>query len=404
MQTSRPEEAAYLEVQYANGRGAVTFMLRLSLFYGALFTLYGTQVPYLPVWLDWRGFTAAEIGLLTSAPMFVRVAVTPAVAFGADRLGDHRRVVLVLSWISLIAAAALGQVHGFLPVLLLVGVLLIAMTTVMPLTETIAMAGVQRLGVDYGRMRLWGSLTFIGASFGGGVLLDARAPSAVMALLVAAAAAILVAAYLLPGPGQAEPRARARRPPLRLASASALARSRSFQLFVLAASTVQASHAVFYAFGVLDWRAQGLASGTTGALWAISIAAEVALFAASGWFVARLGAVGLLAGGAAAGVVRWLAMAFDPPLVALVPLQLLHALSFGATHLGAMHHIERSVASEQAGTAQALYATASGLAMGGATLVAGALYGTIAGRSYLAMAALAGAGLAACLALRRRSV
>ena len=38
----------------------------------------------------------------------------------------------------------------------------------MPLTETIAVAGVKADGLDYGRMRLWGSLAFIGVGFLGG--------------------------------------------------------------------------------------------------------------------------------------------------------------------------------------------------------------------------------------------
>ena len=39
----------------------------------------------------------------------------------------------------------------------------------MPLTETIAVCGVRTAGLDYGRMRLWGSLTFIVVDFVGGV-------------------------------------------------------------------------------------------------------------------------------------------------------------------------------------------------------------------------------------------
>src|SRR5204863_8498660 len=112
------------------------------------------------------------------------------------------------------------------------------------------------------------------------------------------------------------------------------------------------------------------------------------------------GAAELVVLGAGAAVIRWLAMGFDPPLVLLVPLQLLHALTFGATHLGAMHFIGRVVPGAQAGTAQALYASVtSGIAMGGAMLVAGPLYAAYAGRAYWAMAALAAVGLIASLVL-----
>ena len=44
----------------------------------------------------------------------------------------------------------------------------------MPLTETVAMSGVKAAGLDYGRMRLWGSLSFIAASLCGGWVWGAR--------------------------------------------------------------------------------------------------------------------------------------------------------------------------------------------------------------------------------------
>ena len=165
---------------------------------------------------------------------------------------------------------------------------------------------------------------------------------------------------------------------------------------------MQAAHAVFYTFGTLHWRELGLSTGWSGALWAISVIAEVALFAYSARVVRRIGPVELIVLGLGAAVVRWLAMGFDPPLALLVPLQLLHALTFGATHLGAIHFIGRAVPEDQAGTAQALYASVTGgIAMGGAMLIAGPLYAAYAGRAYWAMAVLAAVALVASLALIR---
>ena len=40
------------------------FAVRLAMFYGAIFAVLGVYLPYLPVWLDWRGLSASEIGLV----------------------------------------------------------------------------------------------------------------------------------------------------------------------------------------------------------------------------------------------------------------------------------------------------------------------------------------------------
>ena len=101
-------------------------------------------------------------------------------------------------------------------------------------------------------------------------------------------------------------------------------------------------------------------------------------------------------------VFRWTMMAFDPTLPALAALQVLHGLTYGASHLGAMHYIQARVPHGQAGTAQALYSTVTaGIGMGLAMLFAGFAYQRFGGLSYLGMAVLGGVSLGAALALRR---
>jgi len=388
-----------------NGEGAERerrfFAARVSLLFAAIFVVAGTNLPFLPVWLDWAGLGPREIAIVTASPLFVRVAVTPAIAFAADRAGDHRRFLIGLSWAGLAALVVLAQSREFWAILACTVAFAAAWTTVMPLTETVAMSGVKAAGLDYGRMRVWGSLSFIAASLVGGWVVQRLGAGSAIWLVVAGAALTTAAAHALARPiGLGRLKAATSPPRLSLAEAVGLLGSRTFLIFLVAAGLVQAAHAVFYTFGTLHWRDLGLSMGWSGALWGISIVAEVALFAYSAAVVRRIGPVELIALGAGAAVVRWLAMGFDPPLALLVPLQLLHALTFGATHVGAMHFIGRAVPQVQAGTAQALYASVTGgIAMGGAMLVTGPLYAAYAGRAYWAMAVLAAVGLLASLVL-----
>ena len=166
---------------------------------------------------------------------------------------------------------------------------------------------------------------------------------------------------------------------------------------------MQAAHAVFYTFGTLHWRAQGLSADWCGALWAISIVVEIGLFAfsrrggASASAPSQLIALGAAAGGGALDR-RWASIRRS---LLLVPLQVLHGLTFGAAHLGAIHFMARTVPEGQAGTAQALYASVDGgVGMGAAMLLAGPLYADFGGRAYWAMAALA----ASCAGREPRAV
>lgn len=378
------------------------YAVRVSAFYAALFLIYGFHVPYLPMWLDWRGLSSEQIAIVTSAPFFLRLAVTPGIAIAADRYGNHRRMILILAAVGLVASLALASVSQFASIFAAAVVFALTTMTIMPLTETVAIAGVRGYGLDYGRMRLWGSLTFIVIGAGGGAAVNAGGAQVVLPILVAGAAATWAAAFALPAPPRRDD-SQTLGAHFNKADILRLVTSPLFLVFLLATGAVQGAHGMFYTFGALHWAKLGISPAWAGALWALAVLAEVVLFAYSARVLAVIGPAHLLIAGATAAVIRWLAMSFDPPLALLFPLQMLHAFTYGATHLAAVHFIHRAVPQSAAGTAQALYATvAAGLMMGAATLACGPLFAAYAGGAYLLPVGLAAAGLLAALYLARR--
>lgn len=375
---------------------------RISLFYWAIFLIVGLQTPFLPLWLDARGLSVTEISIAGALPLFIRIVATPVVAYLADRSGDHRRMVIILAWSGLACTVLLSQSFHLWPIILLTTLMMLTTSSIMPLTETLAMRAVRAHGLDYGRMRLWGSISFIAATLIGGAAIERWTGSVIIWLIIGAVVMTALAAHVLPRP-EGSATAGPSRPRISRADVAELVTSPLFLLFLAAAGLVQAAHAVFYVYGVLHWRGLGLSATWTGVLWAIAVIAEIMLFARSGAVLKVLSPLGLIALGAIAAIVRWIAMAFDPPLAALIILQILHALTFGATHLGTVHFIAQNIPAERAGTAQALQASVTaGIAMGGATLLAGQLYGPFGAKAYLAMAVLGALGLLAALMAQRR--
>ncbi|MEZ5818122.1 MAG: MFS transporter [Hyphomicrobiaceae bacterium] len=375
------------------------YALRLATFFSALFVVAGTKLPYLPIWLDWRGLAKPEIAMVTAAPLFLRIVAGPMIAMVADRWGERRQAAILLSALALGAVLLLGLAQGFWSILAVVLIGALAAMGLMPIAETLAMSGVRRGGLDYGRMRLWGSVSFIAIGFAAGPAITAFGAQSVLWLLIAGSVVTLGAALLLP-PDPDAGEVRVKRRGLALTGRSLLVPH--FLLFLAAAGVAQSSHAVFYTFGVIEWQRQGLSTTWCAVLWAVGVVAEIGLFAFSRVVAERIGAIGLLMAGAVAGLVRWTMMAFDPPLAVLLPLQSLHGLTFGAAHLGALHFMSKNVAPTEAATAQALYASVtSGIGLGLATLAAGPLYAALGGRAYLAMAALGSIGAVATLGLWR---
>ncbi len=368
---------------------------RYAAFYGAVFLVVGIYLPFWPVFLKSRGLDAAEIGLIFALASWLRIVTTPTIAQIADRSGRAKATLVTLAALSLIVFTGFFEARGFWPVLLVMLPAAVCFQPMIPLAESQTMAAVLRERLDYGRIRLWGSLSFILGTLGAGFLITGRAPELVLYLVLGALALTVLAALALPGRRET-PQEAARTSPL------ALLRNRRFLLFLGTASLLQASHAAYYGFSALHWQAAGLSEATIGWLWAEGVIAEVLLFALGGAVVARARPSALLALAALAGVLRWSALAASTDLALLVAAQALHGLTFGAAHLGAMHFLARTAPPGLAATAQSLYSAVSGsIAMGLAMLLAGVLYEAVAGQAFLAMAALSAFGLGLALVLRR---
>ena len=372
---------------------------RLGALYAATFLVIGIQLPFWPVWLAGRGLDPQQIALVFAAAIWAKLAATPALGALADRLGSYRAVMTGLALLACAGYGGLWPVAGFGVLLALNVAAGVAQSALIPLGDSITLAAVRERGLDYGRVRVWGSIAFVVAAIGGGAALSVmpamRGGNAVLVLVLLASALLAAACVVLPaGTGGAAPRLARRRALRRLIG------DRRFRLFVVSIAALQASHQLYYGFGTLYWRHLGFSNPVIGALWAEGVVAEIVLFWYGGPLVARLGPVGLMAAAGIGGIVRWGLMGVLPGLAAAAALQTLHALTFGAAQLGAMHFMMRTVPPGAAASAQALYAALSaGLGSGLVMLGAGALYAEYGGHAYLFMALLSAAGLAGVLRL-----
>lgn len=373
------------------------FPVRIALLFSAMFFITGITTPYLPVWFNSRGFSVAEIGVLAIVPQLVRSVAAPIVGFEADKNQTHRALVIVCTMVGLAAWLLMSATSSFMLALAAMAMVAISQTA-WPLVETVAMAGVRVLGHDYGRMRLWGSAAFVAANLIAGWLAGWFGPASIIGLIVAGAVVCFAVSLLMPPMMAADLTPRRR---LTLADAQALLKMREMQLVLLSAGAVQGAHGMFYAYGTLHWQAQGIATQWFGALWAIGLAAEIALFFWSSEAVRRFGAAELMVMGPALSVFRWLMMALDPSLIVLVPLQFLHGLTFGTSHIGAIHMLTKIAPVDRAATAQALYAVVQTLGTVTATALSARLYPMAGGQTYLAMAVMAAIGLATAIVIKR---
>lgn len=371
--------------------------VRLGLSYAAFFAVIGVQQPFWPLWLAAQGLSATDIGVVLAVSLGIKVVSTPAVAHLADRSGERKRLTVLLAVLAIAAYALFLAIEGFWPILLVSLVFFALWPPIVSLTESMTMLASRQGRADYGRARLWGSLSFILTAALVGRALTLWPPASIYWMAAAALLASLLTCLLAPDL-RAEP---SRSPRLPLLD---VLRNRRFILFLTACGLIQGSHAVYYGFAALHWQAAGYSSAVIGALWAEGVLAEVVLFAFGARVLRRLSPLSLAAVAGVACVVRWLGTGLTDALPALIVLQALHAFSFGAAHLAAMHHIGETIAPALSATAQSLYSgLVWGLYLSAMMLAAGVLYDALGSRAFLPMAAAGAAGSVLALFLARPS-
>ncbi len=360
------------------------FATRVAVLYVAICGAIGVHLPFFPLWLKAKGLDAQTIGIVLALPMVVRIAAIPLASRIADRSDAVRSVILFCAIATLAGYTLLAFTNGAVAILLVFALASAPYTPIMPLAETYALRGLAARGRAYGPVRLWGSVAFVVGSFAIGIAADLIPAQQLIWLIVTAMLLIVLAAAALQ-PLQLPHHETKERP-------RNLIRDPAFIAVLVAASLIQASHAVYYGFSTLDWSRAGWDGTTIAALWALGVAAEIVLFAYQGRLAKFMTPGMLLAIGGAGGALRWLAMAFDPPALLLPWLQLLHGLSFGATHLGALGFVARRAPAGRGATAQGHLSIALGIAMASAMAVSGWLYASYGNRAYAAMALIAAAG------------
>jgi len=362
------------------------FAGRLALFYGAIFALVGSHLPFFPMWLRAVGIDASWIGVITAVPALTRFTVLPFVTGLAEKRAALRGAMILTAFMTTLGFAAVGTQHQPLLVFLAYVVTASMWTPTVPLTDAYALRGVARYGLKYGTLRLWGSAAFVVGALACGLLVDFIAARNLIWVIVAMAA--FGAAISLGLAPLDKPRA----PPAAQHRATALLREPGFLAIITAAALIQGSHAAYYTFASITWQLSGLGGLTIAGLWALGVLAEIVVFALSPRFKLQPSVLVVIAALSAAA--RWLITAQAPPVAVLAVVQLAHGLTFGLTQVGTMGLMVRHVPIHVMARGQGYLAACAGIVASCASILSGAVFARHGPGVYYVMAAMALLGAA----------
>jgi len=343
-----------------------------------MYAAYGVASPFLPAFVNARGLTPQELGLVLAAGTAMRLVSAPLAGRIADRVGALRTVLAVCAALAGVVTLGYLSAKGFWPFLVLSVLHAAALAPIGMLADALAV----RRAFEYGWVRGTGSAAFIVGTLASGQAVTALGLDVIVLLQSMLLGAAAFAALRVPE--IAHVRATGERK-----HALVLLRIPLFRRLVVVAALVLGSHAMHDAFAVIRWSAAGISPTAASLLWSEAVAAEVIVFFLIGpALVRRLTPPGAIALAALAGVLRWTVMAQSTELPALMLVQPLHGLTFALLHLACMRLLVRTVPQGLEGTAQALYATL-GIGLAAVlTLSSGVLYGSVGAKGFFVMAGL----------------
>ncbi|WP_169566148.1 MFS transporter [Sneathiella limimaris] len=370
--------------------------LRLTGYYASFFAVYGIAIPIWPRWLEGQ-ISLEYVGIVLGVAYWLKVAVVPIASSVADLVGDRRRVLISLSSMVLIGLAILPFVEGWVLYAVVWGLAGAALSTGVPLSDGVTIRLGQLIGVEFGKVRRWGSVSFIVSSLGVGALADKFGLDAIYAMMIFASVLLLIASFWVPkvytAPDSKKvPLLR----PLKLPN---------FPLFLITVGLLLASHASLYGFSAIYWKSLGYSNTVITLLWIVGVLAEIAMFSVSDRLIGRFGAMPMIIVAAAGGVIRWTLLATVTALPLLVLAQLFHALTFALLYMSIVGYVAKRVPPAISASAQGLQDSLSmGIFFGLLTMLAGSLYEFNPASCFLLMAVCSGLGvvLGAILLIRVR--
>ncbi|UAN56147.1 3-phenylpropionate MFS transporter [Serratia sp. JSRIV004] len=357
----------------------------LALSYFTYFFSYGIYLPFWSVWLKGEGIPPETIGILLGAGLVARFLGSLLIA---PRVKDPSYLITALRLLALLSLAfAVGFCfgNGWAWLMLVIAGFNLFFSPLVPLTDALAATWQRQITLDYGRVRLWGSLAFVIGSALTGKLVSVWGHNAILISLLVSILAMLVGMLLKPSvlpQGESRAQNESSRSWRELLSEGPVWR------FLLCVTLLQGAHAGYYSFASIYWEEAGYSAATIGYLWSLGVVAEVVIFASSNFLFRRWNARNLLLLSAVCGLLRWGLMATTTEIGWLLLVQVLHCGTFTVCHLAAM----RFIAARQGAEVIRLQAVYSALAMGGGiavmTVVAGFLFEHYQGGVFWVMVAV----------------
>ncbi len=304
----------------------------LSTHYFLYFGVLGIYLPYFNLYCYHLDFSGFQIGVLSALRTF-STALFPLIwAAIADRFNIRRPIFIFCVIASTVIWSLYLFTAAFWPMLVITAFYGFFYAPIIGFLESFSMDLPEEEKRDYGRLRVWGSLSFILVVILVGQLIDIYSAGIILILILA----ISVAQSFLSGK---IPKAPPQRPAPFGAGARGLINPRVLT-FLFCAFLMLVSHGTYYGFFSIHLENLGYSNTFIGFAWALATFAEIVVMINSGRIFTRFVYENVLVVSFLIAAARWLILANVESAGMILFTQLFHAFSYGAFHVASILYID----------------------------------------------------------------
>lgn len=318
----------------------------ISAHYFVYFGTLGVFLPFFNLYCYNIGFTGTQIGVLSGARSLTLMIFPVLWGMVADRYHARRPIYIVCVLSSTMIWGLYLLTDDFSHMLWISVGYGFFFAPLISFLEAFTMDVLDGRRNTYGRIRAWGSLSFIATVLVLGPVFDQWSIRLVLWLILAGSGLQVLLSLALP---------KTAAPPVRQRAAGVYRRLLQGRVvgFWLCAFLMLVSHGAYYGFFSIHLEKLGYDRTFIGACWALASTAEIAVMLQSEKIFSRFSYQRVLVFSFLTATARWLLLYFFSSAGLLLASQLLHAVTYGAFHMASILYVDATAPAETKTVAQA---------------------------------------------------
>jgi len=357
------------------------FKFIISSQYFIYFGVLGIFLPYFNLYCYHLGFSGLQIGILSALRSLTMVLFPLIWGSLADRFQIRKPIYILCTFLSTSIWCLYLFFFDFWPMLLIAVLYGIFYAPIISVLEAVTMDVLGREKKSYGRIRAWGSISFIVVVLVLGKIIELYAVDIILILILAGS---LMLAAVSTGIPATKPQSKKR-----LQSGADSLLQKRIIVFLLCAFLMLVSHGAYYAFFSIHLENLGYGSSFIGLAWALASTAEILVMVRSDKIFDRFSLENVLFFSFLVAAARWLILFLAGSTALILASQILHAVTYGTFHMASILYIDRLAPGQLKTLGQAVNnALTYGLGLMVGFFVNGYVYGITGSYALFLMSAL----------------